>query len=172
MAFERVEHEANPAELARQQFFLGIRAMSQDFDRIAQNFGWCAAQIAGDNDAPTIMSGMMEFALRYQEFGLETALGAIEESSGVEVGIRVKRYSEGPDETRSGLIVGLIGASQRKKQQVFSGIAVIENSRSQQAFVEVDINSRGDIFLAPSGTQPKYPETRRLMRDLFPQIKE
>lgn len=153
---------------AFRQFVVGLQVMSTDFDSHVQNFAWCAGQIAEDPNAEAQLRGMMEFALQLQRFGMESALKAVQKNSGVPVRVTIP---ESRTKKRPGLIVGLTGAryvGRQKIQKIFDGIAVITNSRGQDAFVQVGIKPNGETILQLSESfKIKAPETARLMIDLY-----
>lgn len=149
-------------EAAFSEFVGGLQLMSTLLERHVDNFAWCAAQIAGSSDAPARIRGMMEFALRLREFGFEAACQAVEKNAGIRVNVAVPRTGRNV----SGIVVGLTDASYHTR--FFKGVAVVANSRGQEAFVNVRIRPNGATFLHLEDQQPDQPETRRLMRDLTP----
>lgn len=96
-----IEHSRQPArkpataqtaedELQQRAFrdlVTGLQAMSTNLKPLLFDFGWAAGQIAGDPNAPARIRGMMEFAVAYYQFGLETAMDAIANNGGVRVDI-------------------------------------------------------------------------------------
>lgn len=173
MEYERLRQEdtvqRDASQEAFREFVAGLQVMSTDFDRHVQNFAWCAGQIVGDPDASAQIRGMMEFALRLQEFGLESALDAVRDNSGVSVRVTI---SESRTREKLGIVVGIVGARYVNKQKVFDGVAVMENSRGQEAFVRVGIRPNGETFLQQETLQTEDPETVRLMRELYPKARK
>lgn len=162
---ERDTHETDSAASFR-EFVAGVQAMTVHFDTMLANFAWCAAQIAGDTRIPEQIRSMMEFAARYHEAGLDTALAAIEENSGIYIPLQISQSRQLPC-----ILIGLTGAALDGKQKYFSGIAMVENSRSQEAFVNVRVKPNGETFLNPNDPQREDPETVLLIKDLGLDIK-
>ena len=181
-AVYRSRRDVQPAsKVAFQEFVQGLQTMSADFDRHVQNFAWCAGQIAGDPNSSAQLVGMMEFALQLHELGLETAIQAVEVNSGLPVSIVILEVEQPEKEgllivkqgskRKPGIIVGITGVSYVNRDKVFDGIAVMQNSRGQESFIAVGIRPNGETFLRPDLSQPQYPETARLMKELYPQVK-
>lgn len=124
------------------EFMRGLQMMSVNFERLTFDFAWAAAQIAGSPDAPERIRGMMEFAFDYHLFGLDRALTAIDESTGVPVNI-LKGRDGGPVEFIPGRIVGLVGAHFYPSGRLFDGVAAIEDSRGRERFIAVSIRPDG-----------------------------
>ena len=123
----------------------GLQAMSVEFDRLVFDFALAAGQIAGDPDAPARIIGMMEFAVAYHQFGLETAMDAIGDNSGVRVDIVSGEDGKGRKVT-PGILVGLIGAEGSFRgggRRVFNGVAVVEDRRGRERFIAVSITPDG-----------------------------
>lgn len=156
------QHDTDAA--AFREFVAGLQVMSTLLDQHAMNFAWCAAQIQGDRDAPTRILGMIGFAVRLRDFGFEEACRAVDENAGVRVNVAAPRSRR----NIPGIVVGLVDASFDGEEKSFSGVAVVENSRGQEAFVNVRIRPNGETYLLPQDEQRDDPETRRLMRDLDP----
>ena len=177
-----VDTSYTPSEQARAQTELvrSLQMMGGQLDAMLQNFGWCAAQIAGDADSPALLRGMMEFGRAYHEFGLEIAANAIESTSGVLVDVVIPdvEFVEGTDRWRlrttrvddkkPGYIVGLIGISRSGR---FNGIAVMKDSRGREDFYAVRIfESTGLTMLDPEHLRPsnKGKSSYEVIENLYP----
>ncbi len=143
------------------EFVKGLEAIA-DVDRVTQNFAWCAAQLMGDPDAAAKIGGMIDFAFAYHEAGIDQALAAIEEESGIAVRITVSGRKEqsglgqtsrvSPTVTEiEGLVVGLIGMEGTPRERIFTGVAVVENIRGQEIFVPVTLNPDGQTTMIHAG---------------------
>jgi hypothetical protein len=142
---------ANDAEVQRKafkEFVLGLQTMSTDFGRLVFNFGQAAALIAGDLDAPARIRGMMEFAAAYHQFGLETAMDAIGDHSGVRVDM-ISGTDRGPARVTPAIVVGLLGAHESLPtgERSFDGVAMVEDARGRERFVAVSIRPDGHTQL-------------------------
>lgn len=144
-------------QTVQREFFAGLQAMSTQFDAMVQNFAWCAAQAAGAQYASSQLRGMLEFAQAYHKFGLETAISAIGENSGVPVDLLALGDKGMPGWYQNSIIVGLIGAEYipeeytkgKKPMLVFDGVAVIHGERGRETFVPVWIRPDGLVMLHP-----------------------
>lgn len=162
MEYERPRVAQQDDEVAFSEFVGGLQLISTLLYRHVQNFAWCASQVAGSPDAPARIREMMRFALMLGEFGFEAACQAVERNAGVRVNVAVPETGRNV----SGIVVGFTDASYNTRS--FKGVAVVANSRGQEAFVNVRIRPNGVTFLHLEDQQPDQPETRRLMRDLTP----
>lgn len=144
-------------------FVAGLRAMSVDFDQMVDNFAWCAGQIAGSKDAPERIIGMMEFAVRYKQFGMDEAVRAVTENSGVEASMGL----QGSPATERGIVIGFADAHYGPKDEpLFDGIAVVANRKGQEVLVTVTIATDGRVVINGEENQLDDKQTRDYIREL------
>ena len=115
------------------RFYEGLRALTRIPD-LAQNFGWCLAQLAGAPDFEAQFRGMVNFLMDYQRFGLDEALSAAESVSGIPITLAADGRGTFP-----GRVVGLLGADEARRGH-FEGVACAELDSSGEQFTIVDIN--------------------------------
>lgn len=157
----------DPQQAAKAEFVRALNLLSTHFDQLVENFTWCASQLMASPDGSAKVWAMIDFSARYHEFGARMAMETIGRNSGIQTNVGVP----GLDREIPGIIVGLNDARYIRKAQVFEGVAVVKNSRGQEVFVKVGIFPNGDAFLCPPKAQNLEPETRCLLRDLYPKGK-
>lgn len=144
-------------------FVTALRAISVHFDQMVENFAWCAGQIAGSKDAPERIIGMMEFAVRYKQFGIEEAVRAVTENSGVEA----KMSLQGSPATETGVVIGFADAHYGSNgEPLFDGIAVVANRKGQEVLVGVTIATDGRVVINQEEMQLDDKQTRDYIKDL------
>lgn len=121
------------APSATVRFYEGLQMLAQT-PGMAANFGWCLAQLAGEPGYEAQFRGMVDFLRRYEEAGLERALDAIDEVSGIPVILAADGMG-----TREGRVVGLLDARERGVGH-FTGVAFGELDSSGEQFMVVDLN--------------------------------
>lgn len=171
----RFDRSYTPQELerARVAFVRGLQMLSTHYEALVQNFGWCAAQIAGDEDTPANIRGMMEFAQAYHEFGLDTALQAIQDTSGVSINVQVPEVVKGArrrDRVHTpGLVVGIVNVEKRRGHLIFDGVAIVLNDLGDHVVVPVWIFPDGTVILDPAdGSLRHVHASRQLIEQLNP----
>lgn len=146
------------AELVQQLGMLGT-----GFERLQQNFAWCAAVLAEKEGTPDRIKGMMEFSREYHRLGLDKAIETIEKDGGIPIELIIPdiEFAEGTDQWRlrttsvddrmPALVVGLVGVVKDANSPTFAGVAYTEDiyRRGIDGFVLVRINETGMTTLDP-----------------------
>lgn len=152
------------SEAVSKDFVAGLQTMSTEFDELVENFAWCAGQLLGDRDADARILGMIEFAVVYKQFGIDTAVQAVVDNSGVLVEARISRTSEIREPA---VIIGFTDARYGPNgERLFDGVGMVKDRKGREALVAVEITPKGRTTIKPADEQIDEPETKRFMKEL------